>query len=107
MIASVFTSPEGWHTMDEEAYQSRKQALLTAIRQGVNAALDLPDHAWLHQELATPRGFARWTGRPEGLWVDSGKVLTVLVPSAWPVALQLPTSGCAEIQFTLGKGPQE
>ena len=67
MIASVFTSPEGWHTMDEEAYQSRKQALLTAIRQGVNAALVLPDHAWLHQELATPRGFARWTGRPEGV----------------------------------------
>ena len=67
VIASVFTSPEGWHTMEEEAYQSRKQELLTTIRMGVNAALDLPDHAWLHQELATPRGFARWTGRPQGI----------------------------------------
>ena len=50
-----------------QAYQSRKQDLLNTIRIGVNAALDLPDQAWLHQELATPRGFARWTGRPQGI----------------------------------------
>ena len=33
----------------------------------MNAALKLPDDAWLHQELATPRGFAHWTGRPDGV----------------------------------------
>ena len=67
VIASVFTSPQGWHDMNREAYQQRKNELLTSIRQGVNSALNLPDHCWLHQELATPRGFARWTGRPNGM----------------------------------------
>ena len=67
VIASVFTSPEGWHDLDETAYQKRKKELRDSIRAGVNAALQLPDHAWLHQELATPRGFAHWTGRPDGV----------------------------------------
>ncbi|WP_115124887.1 C-3',4' desaturase CrtD [Synechococcus sp. GEYO] len=67
VIASVFTSPEGWHDMDEKAYQQRKRELRDSIRQDVNAALKLPDDAWLHQELATPRGFAHWTGRPDGV----------------------------------------
>ena len=67
VIASVFTSPEGWHDLDETAYQKRKKELGDSIRAGVNAALKLPDHAWLHQELATPRGFAHWTGRPDGV----------------------------------------
>ncbi|QNI53114.1 C-3'/4' desaturase [Synechococcus sp. BIOS-E4-1] len=67
VIASVFTSPEGWQDMDEKAYQQRKRELQDSIRQDVNAALNLPDEAWLHQELATPRGFAHWTGRPNGV----------------------------------------
>ena len=67
VIASVFTSPEGWLDLDEKAYQKRKKELRDSIRAGVNAALNLPDHAWLHQELATPRGFAHWTGRPHGV----------------------------------------
>ena len=67
VIASVFTSPEGWHDMDEKAYQQRKRELRDSIRQDVNAALKLPDDAWLYQELATPRGFAHWTGRPDGV----------------------------------------
>ena len=67
VIASVFTSPEGWLDLDEKAYQKRKKDLRNSIRAGVNAALNLPDHAWLHQELATPRGFAHWTGRPHGV----------------------------------------
>ena len=67
VIASVFTSPEGWHDMDEKAYQQRKRELRDSIRHDVNAALNLPDDAWLHQELATPRGFAHWTGRPDGV----------------------------------------
>jgi phytoene dehydrogenase-like protein len=33
----------------------------------VEAALGLSDHTWRHQELATPRGFLRWTGRPNGI----------------------------------------
>jgi len=67
VIASVFTSPEGWHDLDETDYQQRKQVLQDSIRRELNTALNLPDDAWLHQELATPRGFAYWTGRPKGV----------------------------------------
>ena len=107
VIASVFTSPEGWHTMEEEAYQSRKQELLTTIRMGVNAALDLPDHAWLHQELATPRGFARWTGRPQGIVGGLGQSPDRFGPFGRPAEPRWPISGCAEIRSTLAREPWE
>ena len=37
------------------------------IQHELKTWLDLPPSAWLHAELATPRGFARWTGRPRGM----------------------------------------
>ena len=37
------------------------------MRRGVEKALMLPEGAWLHSELSTPRGFAYWTGRPNGV----------------------------------------
>ncbi|QNJ05204.1 C-3'/4' desaturase [Synechococcus sp. MEDNS5] len=67
VIASVFTTPEGWHDLPEEDYQKRKQAVLEQMRRGVEHALTLPAEAWLHTELSTPRGFAYWTGRPKGV----------------------------------------
>lgn len=67
VIASVFTTPEGWHDLPEEAYQKRKQTVLGQMRRGVEEALTLSAEAWLHSELSTPRGFAYWTGRPKGV----------------------------------------
>ena len=37
------------------------------MRRTLDAWLGLPDEAWLHLELSTPRAFAHWTGRPQGI----------------------------------------
>ena len=67
VIASVFTTPEGWFSGSEPEYQSKKKACQDTIRIEVEAALGLKDPTWRHQEFATPRGFLRWTGRPNGI----------------------------------------
>ena len=67
VIASVFTTPKGWFSGSEAEYQSKKEACQAKIRSTVEAALGLSEHTWRHQELATPRGFLRWTGRPNGI----------------------------------------
>ncbi len=67
LIASVFTPTGDWCRLPETEYQQRKRAELHAIQQELNTWLDLPPSAWIHTELATPRGFAGWTGRPRGM----------------------------------------
>ncbi|EDY39014.1 C-3',4' desaturase CrtD [Cyanobium sp. PCC 7001] len=66
LIASVFTEARPWFSLDPQAYRAAKARALAGIRRGVERHLGLPASAWRHQELATPRGFARWTGRPFG-----------------------------------------
>jgi phytoene dehydrogenase-like protein len=53
--------------LEEPAYQQRKQKALREIRQTLERWLDFTAQDWLHQELATPRSFATWTGRPQGI----------------------------------------
>lgn len=67
LIASVFTPTADWCSLAEPRYQERKQAMLESMRQELERWLSLPPSAWLHSELATPRGFAGWTGRPRGM----------------------------------------
>ena len=67
LIASVFTPTSDWCQLEEEAYQRRKGTMLETIRSQLNQWLGLDPSAWLHGELATPRGFAGWTGRPQGI----------------------------------------
>ena len=67
LIASVFTPTSDWCQLEDEPYQRRKTSVLEAIRSELNRWLGLDPSAWLHSELATPRGFAGWTGRPEGI----------------------------------------
>ena len=67
LIASVFTPTADWCSLAEPAYQERKGRMLHAIQEQLNRWLGLSDEDWLHQELATPRGFAGWTGRPGGI----------------------------------------
>ena len=66
VIASVFTPAKPWFDLPEAAYQERKQLTLQAMQEGLCQGLGLPLEAYLHAELATPRGFAGWTGRPFG-----------------------------------------
>lgn len=67
LIASVFTPTADWCELAEAPYQQRKQAVLDLMRSELERWLGLPRSAWLHLELATPRGFAGWTGRPRGM----------------------------------------
>jgi phytoene dehydrogenase-like protein len=39
---------------------------MAAIQAGLEPLLGVGPADWLHGELATPRGFAGWTGRPMG-----------------------------------------
>ena len=66
VIASVFTAAKPWFGLDDTTYATRKAAALQGIQQGLKQLLGIPAAAWCHQELATPRGFAGWTGRPWG-----------------------------------------
>lgn len=66
MIASVFTAAKPWFGLDDATYRARKMAAQLDIQRGLQELLGIPEAAWCHQELATPRGFAGWTGRPWG-----------------------------------------
>jgi C-3',4' desaturase CrtD len=66
VIASVFTQAGPWFGREEAAYQARKQQAMAAIQRGLDQLLGVGPADWLHGELATPRGFAGWTGRPMG-----------------------------------------
>ena len=68
VIASVFTPARAWFEGDEASYQARKQNAMAGIQAGLAQLLQLRSQSWIHRELATPRGFAGWTGRPWG-WV--------------------------------------
>ena len=67
VIASVFTPSAPWFNRAEADYQAQKQAALADLQSSLEAGLQLPANAFLHRELATPRGFAGWTGRPFGM----------------------------------------
>jgi C-3',4' desaturase CrtD len=68
VIASVFTAARPWFAREPEAYGRAKQEAMAGIQAGLERLLGVPPDGWRHGELATPRGFARWTGRPWG-WV--------------------------------------
>jgi C-3',4' desaturase CrtD len=66
VIASVFTPARPWFGLEESAYQRRKRQALAGMQAGLQQLLGLSPTAYRHVELATPRGFAGWTGRPYG-----------------------------------------
>ena len=66
VIASVFTPARPWCNADPADYRARKQSALQGIQAGLHTLLGIPANGWLHGELATPRGWAHWTGRPFG-----------------------------------------
>ena len=68
VIASVFTPARPWFGLDEPAYQARKRQALVSLQAGLERLLGLEASHWRHAELATPRGWQGWTGRPYG-WV--------------------------------------
>lgn len=67
VIASVFTDPRQWADLSEPQHQTRKTAVLHSMRSTLEAWLGIEPDGWLHLELSTPRAFAHWTGRPQGI----------------------------------------
>ena len=66
VIASVFTPARPWFGLSRQAYGQAKAKALAGIQRGLQRQLGIAPNQWRHSELATPRGFARWTGRPFG-----------------------------------------
>jgi C-3',4' desaturase CrtD len=66
VIGSVFTPARPWFQLEEAAYRLRKQEARRGIEAGLIQLLDLPVEPFLHAEMATPRSFQHWTGRPFG-----------------------------------------
>ncbi len=66
VIASVFSPARAWFEGDADGYRQRKAEARRGIEAGLQRLLGLDPERWLHGELATPRGWARWTGRPWG-----------------------------------------
>ncbi|MBM5799978.1 MAG: C-3',4' desaturase CrtD [Cyanobacteria bacterium K_DeepCast_35m_m2_023] len=69
VIASVFTAAKPWFNapLDQPSVrQETKQQLTAQIKQGLASLLQVEPTQWLHDELATPRAFAHWCGRPLG-----------------------------------------
>lgn len=66
LIASVFTPARPWFELDASAYALRKREAGAGLQAGLARLLGLEPSDWLHAELATPRGWQRWTGRPWG-----------------------------------------
>ena len=56
---------QGWFELEPAAYKQPKPKR-KGIEAGLEQLLGLQESHWLHRELATPRGFARWTSRPFG-----------------------------------------
>ena len=79
----MFTPTGDWCRLPEPEYQQRKTEMLNLIQAELNRWLSLEDDAWLHAELATPRGFAGWTGRPNGMVGGLGQHPAGSAPSAW------------------------
>jgi C-3',4' desaturase CrtD len=66
VIASVFTPARPWFSGPRADYQQRKESAGRGIALGLQTLLGIGPDDWRHGELATPRGWARWTGRPFG-----------------------------------------
>ena len=86
VIASVFTGAKRWFELEPAAYTTAKAEAQRGIEAGLEHLLGLEESHWLHRELATPRGFARWTGRPLALLAASDKRRIALAPLAWRAA---------------------
>ena len=69
VIASVFTPAQPWFSSelhDPAVLLERKQLAMAGIKAGLEHLLGIAPNTWLHGELATPRAFAHWCGRPFG-----------------------------------------
>ena len=80
VIASVFSETDDWCFLEQPAYQKQKQIVLKKILQELENCLSIDPLNWLHKELATPKSFAKWTGRPNGIVGGLGQHPSIFGP---------------------------
>ena len=66
-IASIFCKTDDWFSISTNEYNEKKKYILTQIIEILNEYFGLQFEDWLHSELATPKSFLKWTGRPAGI----------------------------------------
>jgi C-3',4' desaturase CrtD len=78
IIASSFTDPMLWdHTPD---YEQMKQAYTQTAIARLSQFFGLNEHTIVHQEAATPRTFAQFTGRARGIVGGIGQRISTFGP---------------------------
>ncbi|AAQ00764.1 MULTISPECIES: C-3',4' desaturase CrtD [Prochlorococcus] len=80
VIASAFTDVSPWMSCNEVEYRIQKKLALTNITEVLNTELNIEHENWQHKELATPKSFAKWTGRPQGIVGGLGQKPTIFGP---------------------------
>ena len=53
--------------MQKNDYQKQKRLRQLAISGLLEKWFKISSNQWIHQEVATPTSFARWTSRPDGI----------------------------------------
>ncbi|MBE9195172.1 C-3',4' desaturase CrtD [Synechocystis sp. LEGE 06083] len=67
VIASSFTDVSPWWDASPEEYQARKQSYTQTAIAKLGEYFNLNESTIVHQESATPRTFARYTAREQGI----------------------------------------
>ena len=80
LIASVFVENSFWCNLENDDYQIQKKVILSKISIELENWFQLDPKDWLHKELATPRSFAKWTGRPNGMVGGLGQHPSIFGP---------------------------
>ncbi|MEM8809512.1 MAG: C-3',4' desaturase CrtD [Cyanobacteria bacterium P01_G01_bin.38] len=82
LIASTFTEAQAWWQLDEsnERYETLKQQYTAAAIANLNRYFDLKPEHIVHVEAATPRTFARYTARHQGMVGGIGQRLSTFGP---------------------------
>lgn len=80
IVASSFTDPKIWWNCSLEDYQQRKQEYTKGAIDRLSQYFHLIPETIVHQEAATPRTFAHYTGRSEGIVGGIGQRIPTFGP---------------------------
>jgi len=80
IIASSFTDVDLWDTRDEETYQDLKQQYTNEAITRLGEYFDLSRDHLIYTEAATPRTFANYTARDQGIVGGLGQRLSTFGP---------------------------
>ena len=80
IIASIFVNVDDWIGLDKKNYDVKKTIIMELMLNELEKFLDISLSSWLHKELATPKSFLKWTGRPKGIVGGLGQHPSVFGP---------------------------